>query len=76
MVLTFIQELKDFFGGGITLQPCERSFDILRQTGTVSELAIAFQYIISTFIPRWSNHPLFYIFSKKLRETIYFELIA
>ena len=38
----FFHEMKDFFGGGITLQSRERSLDILRQTGTVSELAIAF----------------------------------
>ena len=73
---SFIQELEDFFGGGITLQSRERSLDILRQTRTVSELAIAFQNITSTFIPRWSNHPLIYVFSKKLRETIRFELTA
>ena len=72
----FFQELEDFFGGGITLQSRERSLDILRQTGTVSELAIAFQNITSTFSPRWADHPLIYTFSKKLRESIRFELTA
>ena len=48
----------------------------LRQTGSVSKLAIAFQHITSTFIPRWSDHPLIYIFSKKLKEVIRFELTA
>ena len=49
---SFWQELEDFFGGGITLQSRERSLDVLRQTGSVSELAISFQNITSTFIPR------------------------
>ena len=70
------QEMAEFFGGGITLQTRERSLDILRQTGTVSELAIAFQNITSSFTPRWPDHPLIYVFSKKLRETIRFELTA
>ena len=61
---SFIQELEDFFGGGNTLQSRERSLNILRQTRSVSELAIAFQHITSTFIPRWFDHPLIYIFQK------------
>ena len=73
---SFIQELEDFFGGANTLQSWERSLDVLRQTGLVSELAIAFQNITSTFIPCWSDHPLIYMFSKKLREVIMFELTA
>ena len=52
---SFWQELEDFFGGGVTLQSRERALDILRQTGSVSELAISFQNITSTFTPRWSN---------------------
>ena len=48
----FLQELEDFFGGAITLQSRERSLTILRQTGTVSELAIAFQTITNAFRPR------------------------
>ena len=50
----FFLELGDFFGGGITLQSREHSLDIVRQTGTVSELAIAFQNITHTFSPRWA----------------------
>ena len=73
---SFIQELEDFFGGGDTLQSRERSLDVLRQTGSVSELAISFQNITSTFIPRWSDHPLICIFSIKLKEVIRFELTA
>ena len=72
----FFQEMAAFFGGDIILQTRERSLDILRQTGTVSELAIAFQNITSSFNPRWPDHPLIYIFSKKLREAIRFELTA
>ena len=55
-----LQELEDFFGGAITLQSRERSLTVLRQTGTVSELAIAFQTITNAFRPRWSDHPLIY----------------
>ena len=72
----FIQELEDFFGGGNTLQSRERSLDILRQTGSVSELAIAFQQITSTFLPQWSDHPLIYVFAKKIKEVIRFGLTA
>ena len=72
----FFQELEGFFGGGITLQSRERSLDTLRQTGAVSELAIAFQNITHTFSPRWPDHPLIYVFSKKLRENIRLELTA
>ena len=72
----FSAELEDFFGGEVTLQSRERSLEILRQTGTVSELAIAFQNITSTFIPKWSDHPLIFIFSRKLKEAIRFELTA
>ena len=38
----FFQELEEFFGGAITLHSRERSLDLLRQTGLVSDLAIAF----------------------------------
>lgn len=39
-------------------------------------MAIAFQNITSTFSPRWLDHPLIYLFSRKLRENIRFELTA
>ena len=70
----FFHELEDFWGGGIALQSRERSLDILRQTGNVSDLAVSFQTITHTFSPRWPDHPLIYVFSKKLRENICFEL--
>ena len=73
---SFMQELEDSFGAGVTLQSRERSLEILRQTGSISELAIAFQNITSIFFSRWSNHPLIYTFSKKLKEAIRFELTA
>ena len=41
-LLSFLQELDDFFGVGVKLQSLERSLLILRQTGIVLELAIAF----------------------------------
>ena len=73
---TFLQAMTDFFGGGITLASRERSLDTLRQTGTVQQLAIAFQNITNTFTPRWTDHSLIYVLSKKIREPIRFELAA
>ena len=73
---SFWQELEDSFGGGVTLQSRERSLDVLRQTGSVLDLAISFQNITSTFTPRWSDHPLIYVFAKKLKEVVRFELMS
>ena len=73
---TFLQAMTDFFGGGITLASRERSLDTLRQTGTVQQLAIAFQNITNTFTPRWTDHSLIYVLSRKIRESIRFELAA
>ena len=73
---SFLQEMDDFFGGGVTLQSMERSLINLRQTGTVSELAIAFQNITNTFRPKWSDHPLIFTFSQKLREVVRYELTS
>ena len=73
---SFLQEMGEFFGGGVTLQSMERSLINLRQTGTVSELAIAFQNITNTFRPKWSDHPLIFTFSQKLREVVRFELTS
>ena len=72
----FFQELEDFFGGAVTLHSRKRSLDLLRQTGSVSDLAIAFQNITHTFSPQWPDHPLIYLFSRKLKENIRFELTA
>ena len=72
----FLQAMTNFFGGGITLASRERSLDTLRQTGTVQQLAIAFQNITNTFAPRWTNHSLIYVLSKKIRDPIRFELAA
>ena len=60
----------------VTLQYRERALRSLRQTGPVSELAIAFQTIVHTFSPLWADHPLIYTFSDELKENIRFELIA
>ena len=73
---SFLQALEDFFGGGVTLDSRERSLTNLRQTGTVAELAVAFQTITNTFTPRWPDHPLIYLFSQKLKEPIRFQLTA
>ena len=72
----FFQELEDFFGGAVTLHSRERSLDMLRQTGSVSDLAVAFQTITHSFSPRWPDHPLIYLFSRKLKECVRFELTA
>ena len=73
---SFLQAMTDLFGGGITLASRERSLDTLRQTGTVQQLAIAYQNITNTFTPRWTDHSLIYVLSKKIREPIRFELAA
>ena len=72
----FLAELEEFFGGAVTLHSRERSLDLLRQTGSVSDLAIAFQNITHTFNPRWPDHPLIYLFSRKLKEAIRYELFS
>lgn len=72
----FFAELAGFFGGGVTLDSRERSLDNLRQVGTVADFAINFQNITNTFHPRWPDHPLIYIFSRKLKEAIRFQLTS
>ena len=72
----FLSELTAFFGGGVTMASREHSLDNLRQTGTVSDLAITFQNIINTYVPRWNDSASIYIFSRKLKEAIRFELAA
>ena len=67
-------ELEEFIGGGVTLRSCERSLIVLRQTGTGSELAIAFQNINNTFRPRWLDHLFIFTFSQKLKEMRRFDL--
>ena len=58
-------ELQNFFGGAATLQSRERDLRALRQTRSVSDLAISFQTITHTFTPRWPDHPLIFTFSEK-----------
>ena len=70
----FLQMLTSFFGGGVTLASREHSLDDLRQTGSVSKLAIAFQNIINTYVPRWTDSASIYFLSRKLKEAIRFEL--
>ena len=72
----FLQALTDFFGSGVTLASRERALDALRQSGTVSDLVIAFQNLTNNFNPRWPDHSLIYVFSEKLGETIRFEVAA
>ena len=75
-LILFFKELEDFFGGAVTLQSHERALRSPRQTGSVSELAIAFQNSVHTFSPLKADHPLIFTFSDKLREIIRFELTA
>ena len=72
----FLDEMSAFFGGALTQASREHSLDDLRQTSTVSVLAIAFQNIINTYIPRWTDSASIYIFSRKLKEAIRFEVTA
>ena len=72
----FLAELTAFFGGGVTMASREHSLDNLRQTGSVSDLAIAFQNIVNTYNPRWTDSACIYIFSRKLKEAVRFELAA
>ena len=71
-----LSELQLFFGGAATLQSRERDMRTLRQTGSVSNLAIAFQTITQSFNPHWGDHPLIFTFSEKLKENIRFELAS
>ena len=43
----FVAQLSEYFGGGVNAQTLERSLINLRQTGTVSDFAVAFQNIVS-----------------------------
>lgn len=70
----FIAQLSDYFGGGVTAQTLERSLITLRQTGSVSEFAVAFQNITNAFNPRWPDAPLIFEFMQKLKEAIRYEL--
>ena len=73
---SFFHALDDYFGGAVTLDSWERELDGLRQTGTVSELAISFQNITMNFDPNWPDHPLIYLFSRKMKESIRFQLTS
>ena len=72
----FLGQLSDYFGGGVTSQTLERSLINLRQTGSVSDFAIAFQNITNAFNPRWPDAPLIFEFMQKLKEVIRYELTA
>ena len=73
---TFLAALEAFLGGGVTTHSMERDFRNLRQTSSVSDLAIAFQNITNTFPKVWPNHALIFFFSDKLNGPIRYELIA
>ena len=62
--------------GGVTMASREHSLDNPRQTGSVLDLAIAFQNIVNTYNPRWTDSACIYIFSRKLKEAVRFELAA
>lgn len=73
---TFFQALESFFGGGVALDSRERALDVLRQTGTVAEMATSFKNITNTFSPRWPDHPLIFLFSRKLKKSIRLQLTS
>ena len=73
---SFLAALEGYFGGSITLQTREKALFDLRQSSSVTELAIAFQNITNTFDPRWPDHPLIYTFSQKLKSEIRYELFS
>ena len=73
-LVMLLEELGEFFGAGITVDSRERQLIALRQTTTVSQLAIAFQNLTNTFNPRWPDHPLIFEFSQKLKEGVRFQL--
>ena len=73
---TLFHEVENFFGGAATLQSRERDLCALKQTGSVSDLAIRFETITHTFNPSRPDHPLIFVFFEKLREGIRFELTA
>ena len=66
----FLDELASFFGGAASIASRENDLDDLRQTGTVVQFAVAFQTIINTFNPRWTDSAAIYVFSKKIKEQI------
>ena len=70
----FLDQLSDYFGGGVTTQTLERSLINLRQTGSVSEFAVAFHNITNVFNPRWPDAPLIFDFMQKLKEVMRYEL--
>ena len=59
---TFLAALEAFFRGGVTTHSRERDFRNLRQTSSVSDLAIAFQNITNMFPEVWPNHALIFFF--------------
>ena len=71
-----LRELVEFFGTGVSAAAHVRNLKALRQTTTVSQLAIDFQIISNTFIPPWTDHALIYVFSDKVKEGVRFQLTA
>ena len=68
--------MENFSEGAATVESRERDLRALKQTESVSNLAIQFQTITHTFHSPWSDHPLIFSFFDKLRESIRFELTA
>ena len=72
----FLAALEAFFGEGVTTQSRERELRNLRQTRSVSDLAVNFQNITNTFPEFWPEYALIVFFSKKLHGPIRYELLA
>ena len=66
----FLAELSAFFGGGVTLAAKEHLLDDLRQTGSVSDFAIAFRNIINSYPDGWNDSAAIFVFSRKLKGDV------
>ena len=70
----FLQEITAFFGGVATIALRENELDDLQHTGTVRQFAVEFQTIITKFRPAWTDSAAIYVFSRKLKPLIRFEV--
>lgn len=70
----FLHEITAFFGGVATIALQENDLDDLQHTGTVRQFAVEFQTIISKFRPAWTDSAAIYVFSRKLKPQIRFEV--
>ena len=70
----FLREITAFFGDVAAVALRENDLDDLQHTGTVRQFAVDFQSIISKFHPAWTDSATIYVFSRKLKPLIRFEV--